>query len=423
MKLFLRLANYEFKKVFKNLVFIIAFVILLAGILLHHSTLVEDSSGLNNQKIYEDMRWQLNEQNYNALNSVMEVANLSSSPANKISIPEFGGEYPAYIVSRAGSRAEYLLQTDQNWVYTRNQAKNNIPILKKTTGAEYMLHYNETALQQYSNRLPLVMADTMGWEVFFNYYGDVSPFNPPDIVMAIVCLLAFCTIFTVDEETLIAPIVKTTRYGHRTLFASRFTCAAIISALVVILFSLPLFLRVMQIYSYCSPLVSIQNIEGYADCAFNISILGGVLLMVFSKILTMIFLYGLVALLGALTKKRFIALAGSLLVYGGLYALCYDYQDIWAGINQLSYQEVLFQKSNMLFNPTASTYIRRYFLEFDYVNVLGYPIHRIIFLFAFMIILIAILLFATYFVYSHKGRRSKKLNKVGGKANEALAII
>ncbi len=423
MKSFLRLTGYEFRKICMQPIALILLVLFgIYGISTYYNVNMKNTP--EEYQLYEHIGGSLTEENYNILKKYATadtqqpvasdgVGDNEWIPTEMVEVTEWGETYSKYVLESAFSRAENILKSEENRQRIMAQAQENIRKLENDPDQKYDYRYNQMIYRQYAGRGEQLMMNYYGWTNYLEFNSVMRPVNLFDLTAFLLCIFALCTVFARDYENGIIPILHTSYRGRSTLHFAKILAGVLFSALSLAILRILMIVTLMTNCDMSYVTAPVQSLGFYQNCPYNMSILQMIFFQYGVKLLFIVFLFLITILIGILAKRSIISLIGSFVGLAGMTALALRsdagfYFEIIT--NQMpappdgqNYTSFWYENTMKIFNPAMVMRLNDYLEQYDYVNVLGFPVSRMALMISFMVLLIVVLLIVTHGIYIRQG--------------------
>ncbi len=439
MKSFLRLTDYEFRKIcMQPIVWVLLVLFGIYSVQVYYNANMQNTP--EDYRLYEHIGGPLTEENYNILKKYAAVdtqqpmvsGNFQDGeivPNEMVEVTEWGESYSKISLELALSRADSILKDEENRQYVMAQAQENMRKLEGDSDQQYDYRYNKMIYNQYANRGELMMMNAYGWTNYLEFSSVMRPVNLFDLTAFLLCIFALCTVFARDYENRIIPILHTSYQGRSVLYFSKVVAGILFSALSLAFLRILMIITLMTNCDMSYVTAPVQSLGFFQNCPYNMSILQMIFFQYGVKLLFIVFLFLITVLIGVLAKRSLISLVGSFVGLVGMTALALRsdagfYFEIIT--NQMpappegqNYASFGYENIMKIFNPAMVMRLNDYLEQYDYVNVLGFPVSRMALMISFMILLIAVLLIVTHWIYTRQdGGLPHRWERKKGSSNE-----
>jgi hypothetical protein len=374
MKAWARLTRFELYKIVRQPVALVSFC-LIAGWICFTSLGWTDGKNA----FSEDLGTHLNQSTYDLLQALRpEAESLVDRGAvnDEVYVSDLGRSYRADDIYRIIVQMDYIENSEERKATYIKRAQANVDALEGDPHNLYPKRYNAAIRDALLARgLPALLSGWQQRQAVLLLGGDVS-FNLFDMLFALFCLLSLCPVFTRDREHRTRPIVCSSRYGHNTLFFSKLCAGGLFAAGSLFFFMLQYLVLLGVKFGFDDIFAPIHSMSLFESSIYNMNFLRFWLTIFALKYLFTLVLFLFASTIGLLTHRRFAALIGSTVFYGGFFFLATMEMREKSNPNiDKSYMVHFLGKWSYILNPAQiSIQPVRYFSSFRYANIFGYPI-------------------------------------------------
>ncbi len=241
----------------------------------------------------------------------------------------------------------------------------------QANGEKYLEKYNDKVIEKYNKKRNLDLYDTENVEACLDMFHDTYELRMFSVLLIVwTCFIsAYC--FHAEKSNKCNEAVFSTKKGRWQLFASKVIALLIILLVIaLVLFGIEMYFAVnyFNITAFDAP---VQSMIKYEYCTFDISVMGMILLMNLMRFMALVFAVAVTAVLCIKAKHIIRPVIIGFLFFGGLgYMLL-----------RLGLLETL-EKTKALahiraYLPLSLAHPYTYFNLFDYENILGFPVNRL----------------------------------------------
>lgn len=276
-----------------------------------------------------------------------------------------------------------------NAVKERNNAEKN--------GNRFYQDYYDKVISEYNSYKNISLINSDVTFQFFNaFYFSWESIILNFLVIAWTVFNTVC-LFLCERQCGIYEMVVATCNGRRQLVLNKFISLAVMLFTLVLSISIWKLICLVSGFGITDIFASIQSVIEFQYCIYDVSIIETIIIFAFMKLISLILVMTATALISFKAKSVVLPLLISFTVFlGTTYSICFfSLSD--------SYQSANTMNVLATFLPMSLFYPKSYFLLFDYQNVAGYPVCRLLFC-IIITLAIATVIFLLTFILCEKGK-------------------
>lgn len=258
---------------------------------------------------------------------------------------------------------------------------------------------SEFVIKKYNKTVPIELKNVGNIESMQMYFDNTIW----EYAMLAFIIMLTVRMFTVDISSGAYKMIHSSRNGRRHLFKRQFLCVSSIIAAVTIVVALIQLVIGITLFGVSNFSLPLQMYPEFEFCPFAISIGGFLLLKLFCKVLFYIMIATVTSMVSILLRNSLSAFAISLIAgIAPLIAITYFFTFTTKEASAISAEYKIYNNLRG-FVPHGLLNIRSYFRTFDYVDLFGLQISRIM-----LVLLITAVIIVTGFIVANKNYGTPK---------------
>lgn len=403
----MKMIIYEIKKVTMNKFFLVSTALLLAYFFWFSITgmrnMVDFYQPEASAKVYSEINSgktnadKLYEYEQSIILEVIKAENRENLPAG---IYGKTIETDFLAVSKARDQLRYVESSYKTDMLKMIRSLYSRYLQAQRNGNKYLEKYYNKAISKYNVEYDIKPMDSASGYSFLELFH----FNWESRVFSILFIMwaAFVTVYCLQSEKVnhCYEMVYSTSSGREKTFLRKTAALSMIFISIAVLFAvieLILGIAAFKIKEFSAPIQSLKNFE---YCTFGVSYIGFFLLINLMRLLSVIFTMGIAMLCTIRARSLTRPLA---VIFTLLGSLCY-LMVVLTGLHGIKVEE--YWAKVRTFFPLSLSQPLMYFTKFDYENIFGMPINRLLICIFLFVIFIGVCIFVTAKSYGKAGNHN-----------------
>ncbi len=311
------------------------------------------------------------------------------------------GKYGATLLEDQYMISKVMIATDYVNFFDERRRKTIEDLLYLSVSAEdeYKVKEYNKAIEQYNQVIPVSVSGTI-----FNQSAQYPYFNYTlwEYVMIAFIVMMTVRVFSFDHSSGAYRLINTCKKSKNHLFFRQLLTVELIVAIIVIFHLIAEIYTDMVVLDLSDLALPIQQYQSFEMCPFAISIGEFFLIKTLLKLAVYTFIVGFTAVMTVLFRKMLPSIVTSLVFCGGgLLINMALYLKVDGGDGSLSAVSAQYNLIRSII-PQSLLNSREYLSKFDCTNFLGNPTERMFICLGVTIVLSAICICGSYFLYTRK---------------------